>query len=75
METKMNKAIFVGIFTAIFSGVLLHLVLQQFGATGIPEMDQVISIFPVLMGAAIGGYAGKFSHAAFAKQASGSESA
>lgn len=65
---KMNKAIFVGIFSAIFSTVVLYLLITQIGTTGVDEMDEMISYMPFLIGAAVGFYAGKFTFGVFASR-------
>ncbi|MEX1670579.1 hypothetical protein AB4876_16785 [Zhongshania guokunii] len=60
----MNKAIFVGISAAIFSGVTLMIIISQVSPTSIPGLDDALGYVPFVIAPAVGFYAGKFTLAA-----------
>lgn len=59
-KTKMQAA-FLGLFTSVFSGTLLFLVLQSIGVEGTPAPEGLDWLFPIAVGAALGFYAAKLS--------------
>lgn len=68
MKKVRSKAVFIGVFSSILSGVVLFLILTQVGYTGNDSLDEMVSYLPFMIGPAIGFYMAKLANSPMNKQ-------